>query len=235
MPVFTKQHTERHFNASASVRDVVIGMSDGLTVPFALAAGISGAIASSRIVVTAGIAEVAAGAIAMALGGYLAARTDQEHYASELRRERQEVQNIPGAERREVEEILRGYGLSGSVLQGAVKEIAADRERWINFMMRLELGLEQPDPKRALTSGLTIGASYIAGGLVPLIPYMLIAVTNRALLISAIVTMIALAAFGGVKGALTGVSWVRSAIQTVIIGGLASSVAFGLAKLVQGA
>ena len=233
MPVFSK-HAETHFTSSATVRDIVIGMSDGLTVPFALAAGISGALASSRIVVTAGVAEVAAGAIAMALGGYLAARTDAEHFRSEQKRERAEIETIPDAERAEVSGILKGYGLSGDVLAAAAKAITADRTRWVDFMMRLELGLEEPDPRRALTSGATIGGSYVVGGLVPLLPYMLIANSSRALVISAIVTLIALFLFGAIKGKLTGVSILRSAVQTVLIGGVASGVAYWLAKLVQG-
>lgn len=233
MPVYSKKHVEQHFTSSAAVRDVVIGMSDGLTVPFALAAGISGAIASSRIVVTAGVAEVAAGAIAMALGGYLAARTDSEHYRSEKLREQTEVRNIPEAERREVRTILEGFGMSGDALDGAVNAVTRDRDRWVDFMMRLELGLELPDPARALTSGATIGASYVAGGLVPLVPYMLIADAGRALLVSAFVTMLALLVFGAVKGALTGTFWLKSAVQTMLIGGVASAVAFWLAKMVQ--
>ncbi|MGZ3497789.1 MAG: VIT1/CCC1 transporter family protein [Vulcanimicrobiaceae bacterium] len=232
MPVFTK-HPEEHFTSSAFVRDIVIGMSDGLTVPFALAAGISGAIASSRIVVTAGIAEVAAGAIAMALGGYLAARTDLEHYRSEQQRERAEVQSIPDAERGEVKAILATYGLAGDTLNAATDAITSDRDRWVGFMMQLELGLESPDPRRALTSGATIGGSYIVGGLIPLVPYMLVANSGIALIFSAIVTMLALFAFGAVKGKLTGASPLKSAIQTVVIGGIASSVAFWLAKFVQ--
>jgi VIT1/CCC1 family predicted Fe2+/Mn2+ transporter len=234
MPVFSKQHTEAHFTASATVRDIVIGMSDGLTVPFALAAGISGAIASSHIVVTAGIAEVAAGAIAMALGGYLAARTDAEHYRSEERRESDEVENIPEAERAEVRAIFASYGLDGSVLDAATDAISSDRKRWIDFMMQWELGLERPDPTRAFKSGATIGASYVIGGLIPLLPYMLIAESARARATSAVLTMIALAIFGGVKGRLTGGSPWKSALQTVLIGGVASGVAFLLAKAVQG-
>ncbi len=232
VPVFTRHH-EAHFTASATVRDVVIGMSDGLTVPFALAAGISGAIASSRIVVTAGIAEVAAGAIAMALGGYLAARTDLEHYRSEERREREEIERIPEAERHEVQGILEGYGLGGETLRAATLAITNDRDRWVDFMMRQELNLESPDPRRALASGGTIGASYVVGGLIPLLPYMLVSDSSKGLIVSAVVTMAALFIFGAVKGKLTGSSpWV-SAIQTVLIGGVASAVAFGLAKLVQ--
>ena len=232
MPVFTK-HSEAHFTSSAFVRDIVIGMSDGLTVPFALAAGISGAIASSRIVVTAGVAEVAAGSIAMALGGYLAARTDLEHYSSEKKRESAEVENIPEAERLEVKWILKTYGLDGDTLDAATDAVTKDRDRWVDFMMQLELGLEAPDPKRALTSGATIGGAYVVGGLVPLVPYMLVANSALALIYSAIVTMAALVIFGAVKGKLTGASMLKSAIQTMLIGGIASAVAFWLAKLVQ--
>ena len=231
MPIFSK-HAEGHFTSSATVRDVVIGMSDGLTVPFALAAGISGAIASSRIVVTAGVAEVAAGAIAMALGGYLAARTDVEHYKSELQREHDEVRDIPDAERHEVRSILESFGMADAALDAATQAITKDRDRWVDFMMKLELGLELPNPKRALTSGLTIGSSYIVGGLVPLIPYMLVPTASSALIVSAIVTMLALLIFGAVKGSLTGSSPIKSALQTMLIGGVASAVAFWLARFV---
>ncbi len=232
MPVFTK-HPEEHFTSSAFVRDIVIGMSDGLTVPFALAAGISGAIASSRIVVTAGVAEVAAGAIAMALGGYLAARTDLEHYASEKKREHDEVENLPETERLEVKGILKTYGLEGATLDAATYAVTKDRDRWVDFMMQLELGLEAPDAKRAPISGATIGGAYIVGGLVPLVPYMLVPDSRAALIYSALVTMVALLIFGAVKGKLTGASPLKAALQTVLIGGLASGVAFWLAKLVQ--
>jgi vacuolar iron transporter family protein len=228
------KHVEQHFKASASVRDVVIGMSDGLTVPFALAAGISGAIAASPIVVTAGIAELAAGGISMGLGGYLAARTDAEHYESEQRREQSEVEHIPDEERTEVLSILRGYGLDDDDARKATDGITADRKRWIDFMMRFELGLEEPDRQRAPVSALTIGGSYVVGGLVPLLPYMLVPGSRPALYVSSIVTLVALFIFGAVKGAMTGVSWFRSAVQTVIIGGVAATVAFLIARLVAG-
>lgn len=170
----TTSHIEKHFTASESVRDVVIGMADGLTVPFALAAGLSAAVQSTDVIVTAGLAEVVAGAIAMGLGGYLAARTDAEHYAAEESRENYEIENIRAREIKEVETIFRGYGLEGNALQNVVNAIASDRKRWIDFMMRFELGLERPDPKRAPVSAATIGGSYIVGGLIPLIPYMLV-------------------------------------------------------------
>jgi vacuolar iron transporter family protein len=228
------KHVETHSTASAAVRDVVIGMSDGLTVPFALAAGISGAIAASHIVVTAGFAELAAGGISMGLGGYLAAQTDAEHYESEKRREQTEVEQVPEQEKAEVVSILREYGLSQDDAHKATAALTTNRQRWIDFMMRFELGLEKPDRRRAPMSALTIGGSYVIGGLVPLLPYMLVADSKPALYISSAVTALALLIFGAVKGALTGVSWLRSGVQTVIIGGVAATAAFLIARLVAG-
>jgi len=228
------KHTEKHSKASASVRDVVIGMSDGLTVPFALAAGISGAIAASHIVVTAGIAELAAGGISMGLGGYLAARTDVEHYENEKRREQREVEEIPEAEKSEILDIFRGYGLSDEDARKAGAGLTADRKRWVDFMMRFELGLEEPDRQRAPMSALTIGGAYVVGGFVPLLPYILVQNSKPALYFSSLVTLLALFVFGAVKGALTGVAWLRSAIQTIVIGGVAATAAFFIARLVAG-
>ena len=228
------KHLEQHFTATASIRDVVIGMSDGLTVPFALAAGISGAIASSHIVVTAGIAELAAGGISMGLGGYLAARTDSEHYASEKAREEREIDEMPDAEFAEVQKIFMDYGLSEDEARTVTTGVTSDRKRWVDFMMRFELGLERPDERRAPESAATIGGSYVIGGLVPLVPYMVIPTSTTALYWSAAVTFLALFAFGAVKGALTGVSWIKSAVQTVIIGGVAATVAFFIARAVAG-
>lgn len=225
-------HTERHFTANASVRDIVIGMSDGLTVPFALAAGISGAFAASHIVVTAGVAELAAGGISMGLGGYLAAQTDYSHYLSEQEREDREVTEVPEKEKAEVSSILREYGLAGDEAQKVTEAIAGDRKRWIDFMMKFELGIEKPDTRRAPISALTIGGSYILGGLIPLLPYMMISQSTRALYASAAVTGIALFIFGAVKARVMGLPWLRSAFETLFIGGVASIVAFGLAKLV---
>ena len=223
-------HVEKHFTATETVRDVVIGMSDGLTVPFALAAGLSAAVASTNVIVTAGLAEVAAGAIAMGLGGYLAARTDAEHFASEVARERDEIERLRDREVREVEDILAGFGLKGETLNSVVAAITTDRERWVDFMMRFELGLEKPDPRRALTSALTIGLAYIAGGLVPLVPYMLAGSIADALKISVLTTGVALLIFGAVKGHFTGVNRWRAALQTLVVGGLAAAAAFGLAR-----
>lgn len=222
-------HIEKHFTATEVVRDVVIGMSDGLTVPFALAAGLSAAVTSTGIVVTAGLAEVAAGAIAMGLGGFLAARTDAEHYASEVAREGQEIDQLREREVREIEAILKNYGLDGEPLRTVAAAITADRGRWIDFMMRFELGLEKPDPKRALTSALTIGGAYLIGGLVPLVPYMMSPDIATALKVSVLTTGVALLVFGAVKGHFTGVNRVRSAFQTLVVGGLAAAAAFALA------
>ena len=225
------QHIEHHFTGGETVRDVVIGMSDGLTVPFALAAGLSGAVAATRLVVIAGLAEIAAGSIAMGLGGYLAARSDAEHYESERAREEREVIELPDEEEREVAEILKTYGMNEEETRPVVSAMARRPKAWIDFMMRFELGLEKPDPKRAVTSAATIAASYIAGGFIPLAPYMLLRQAHSALAVSVAVTLAALAVFGFVKGRYTGARPFRSALQTVVIGGLAASAAFGLARL----
>jgi len=228
-------HVEKHFAASETVRDVVIGMSDGLTVPFALAAGLSGAaaVASTGIIVIAGLAEIAAGSIAMGLGGYLAARTDQDHYRSEREREIRETVEVPVREIEEVADVFRGYGMSEQDIAPVVQAVCADQKRWVDFMMRFELGLEAPDPSRARNSAATIAVSYILGGLVPLAPYMLVRQLDSALSISVLVTLLALFVFGYVKGKLTGISALRGGLQTVTIGGLASAVAFGLARWIS--
>ena len=226
-------HTEHHFTGSELVRDIVIGMADGLTVPFALAAGLSGIANSTAIVITGGLAEIAAGSIAMGLGGYLAARSDAEHYATERATEEREVETIPEVEVAEVQEVFLAYGLEkeqSTLLANALRQRPA---AWIDFMMRFELGLEKPDLKRALSSALTIGLSYIAGGLVPLTPYILIHSAGTALGFSVIFTLAALFIFGYVKGRFTGTRPFRSAIQTALIGGLAAAAAFGLAKLIS--
>ena len=227
------EHSEHHFTGSESVRDVVIGMSDGLTVPFALAAGLTGAIAASHIVVVAGLAEIAAGSIAMGLGGYLAARSDAEHYASERVREQTEVVEKPAVETHEVMEIFEQYGVRPEDSTRLVEALKKDPEQWVNFMMRFELGLEKPEPKRAVWSAATIAISYIVGGLVPLAPYMLVSNALLGLRYSAALTTAALLLFGYVKGRFTGSHAWRSAFQTLIIGGLAAAAAFGLARLIS--
>ena len=227
-------HIEKHFTGSEIVRDIVIGMSDGLTVPFALAAGLSGIAHSTAIVITGGLAEIAAGSIAMGLGGYLAAKSDVEHYAKERQTERREVETIPAKETDDVEKLLiTTYGLEKGLSALVAKSLSLNPEAWIDFMMRFELGLEKPDPKRAPRSALTIGLSYIGGGLIPLAPYMLIPNAGSALLFSVIFTLVALLIFGYVKGRFTGEQPIRSALQTALIGGLAAAAAFGLAKLIS--
>ncbi|HEY5177751.1 MAG TPA: VIT1/CCC1 transporter family protein [Terriglobales bacterium] len=226
-------HIERHFTAGEVVRDVVIGMSDGLTVPFALAAGLSGAVDNSHIVVVAGLAEIAAGPIAMGLGGYLAARSDAEHYESERLREMREVQEIPDEEALEVQKVFADYGLSHDESVPVVQALTRKPKKWVDFMMRFELGLEKPNPKRAMQSALTIAASYVCGGIIPLAPYMAAHSARMALVWSVVVTLIALGVFGYIKGRFTGSRPGRSASQTIVIGGLAAGAAFLLAKLIS--
>ena len=224
------QHLEQHFSGGDVVRDVVIGMADGLTVPFALAAGISGALTSSHIVVTAGFAEIAAGSIAMGLGGYLAEKSNAEHFYSEQKREEVEIVQNVDAERSEIVEIFQGYGISEEECRQVLAALERDPVQWRDFMMRFELGLEKPNPKRALQSAITIALSYAVGGIVPLAPYILMADSRKALAVSAIVTLFALAAFGFVKGHFTGVSKAKSSVQTALVGSLAAAVAYWIAK-----
>ena len=225
-------HSEHHFTGSAAVRDLVIGMSDGLTVPFALAAGLSGAVDTTRIIVTAGLAEIAAGAIAMGLGGYLAAQSEEEHYHAERQREVTEVTEKPEAEVTETAEVFRSYGVTEEESRPIVDALRTRPEAWVDFMMRFELGLEPPDPRRAVVSALTIAGAYIAGGCIPLGPYMLLATASAALGASVALTLIALGVFGYVKGHFTGTPPWRSAMQTVLIGGVAAGVAFVIARAI---
>jgi vacuolar iron transporter family protein len=226
------RHVERHFTGGATVRDLVIGMSDGLTVPFALAAGLSGAVQQSFVVLVAGIAELAAGSIAMGLGGFLAARAEADTYRSELARERREVHELPEVEAQEVRDVFAGYGLQGQALESAVQAVRSSPEGWVRFMMRDELGLEEPDPQRAPRSALTIGLSYVAGGLVPLAPYALGVALTTAFVWSIAVTLLALLAFGAAKAHFTGMAPLRGAVQTTLVGAVAAAVAYILARLV---
>jgi vacuolar iron transporter family protein len=225
------EHTEHHFTASELVRDIVIGMADGLTVPFALAAGLSGTVAPTSLVVTAGLAEIAAGSIAMGLGGYLAAKSDAEHYVSEKRREEIEVVDLPDVEREEVAHVFREYGLGEAEIAPILKAFQNNHPAWVDFMMRFELGLEEPNPRRALTSAVTIAGASIAGGMIPLAPYMVVSEKSRGLILSIIVTLVALTIFGYIKGRFTGTQPVRSAIQTTLIGGIAAAAAFLIARV----
>jgi vacuolar iron transporter family protein len=225
------EHSEEHLTSSAFLRDVVIGMSDGLTVPFALAAGLSGAVDSSSIIVIAGIAEVAAGSIAMGLGGYLSGKTEQDHYVNEEKREHFEVENLREREIEETKEFFANIGLSKEVQEQATKEIAQDKNRWVEFMMKYELGLDKPDPKRATKSALNIGLSYIVGGIIPLSPYFFISNSNEALKYSVVATLICLFIFGYFKSKMTGVNPLWGAIRVTLIGAIAAGAAFGIAKL----
>ncbi len=227
------RHIEKHFTSGEVVRDIVIGMSDGLTVPFALAAGLSGAVASTTIIVTAGFAEIVAGSIAMGLGGYLAGRSDVEHYDSEYQREMYEIDKMLEHEKDEVVEILEGYGLTHDESVPIVNALASRPADFADFMMRFELGLEKPEPKRALQSGLTIAGAYICGGLIPLLPYIILSEAHQALLWSVAITVAALFVFGYIKGKFTGAKPLKSALQTCLIGSAAAGAAFLIAKLIS--
>jgi VIT1/CCC1 family predicted Fe2+/Mn2+ transporter len=224
-------HIETHFESSEVVRDVVIGMADGLTVPFALAAGLSGVGASTHVVVIAGLAEIAAGSIAMGLGGYLASRGDSEHYESERKREEMEIVERARDEEEEIYEIFEEYGVTRAESDPVLQALKRNPKAWVDFMMRFELGLEEPEVHRARQSAVTIAFSYVVGGLVPLLPYMLLEDNVRALGVSVVITLLALAAFGAVKGLFTGAGVWRSGLQTVSIGGLAAAAAYALARL----
>ncbi|MCC8424325.1 VIT1/CCC1 transporter family protein [Mucilaginibacter sp. UR6-11] len=227
-------HHEHHLKSSDTIRDIVIGMSDGLTVPFALAAGLSGAVNSSGIVITAGIAEIVAGSIAMGLGGFLAGRTEAEHYAAELQREYDEVERVPEQEKAEVKEVFASFGLSDELQTQVADEMAKDKDKWVDFMMRYELGLEKPLANRATQSAITIGLSYIVGGIIPLSPYFFESNSQTALIYSCGITMVCLFVFGYFKSKVTGQPPTSGAFKVLIIGALAAAAAFGMAKLITG-
>lgn len=233
---YRKPHQEHHLKSSDALRDIVIGMSDGLTVPFALAAGLSGAVGpdGTHIIVIAGIAEVAAGSIAMGLGGYLSGKTEQDHYYSEEKREYYEIDNLRERELEETKEFFAGIGLSPTLQEQATKEISQDKKQWVDFMMKYELGLDKPDPKRATKSALNIGISYIIGGIVPLSPYFFVDTPIEGLKISVVVTLICLFVFGFFKSKITGVNVWWGAIRVMLIGAVAAGAAFGIAKLFEG-
>src|SRR5215471_10632989 len=219
-------HQEEHLRSSDLLRDIVIGMSDGLTVPFALAAGLSGAVDSTGVIILAGIAEIAAGSIAMGLGGYLAGKTEQDHYNSELKREYYEVDNLRHREIDETKEFFKSIGLSEELQNKATEEIAKDKKQWVEFMMKYELGLDKPDPKRATKSAMNIGISYIVGGLVPLSPYFFVDHPVTGLKISVLVTLLCLFIFGWFKSKVTGVNPWGGALRVMLIGAVAAGAAF---------
>ena len=226
-------HTEEHFRENAAIKDIVIGMSDGLTVPFALAAGLSasGAIDSTHIVIAAGFAEIAAGSIAMGLGGYLAAKGDKEHFDNERLREQREVIQVPDVEEQEIIELMEEYGVTPEESQPMMAALKRNPEKWVDFMMKFELGLEVPDPKRSYKSAVTIGISYIIGGLVPLTPYFFTDTVKTGLYVSAGVTLIALLIFGYFKSSFTTDKPFKGAVETMLIGGAAATAAFFIAKI----
>lgn len=224
-------HNEAHLKSSDFITDIVIGMSDGLTVPFALAAGLSGAVSNTELVIAAGIAEIVAGSVAMGLGGYLAGQTEIEHYESELKREYDEVERLPEREKQEVKEIFAEFGLSENLQNAAVEELSKDKKKWVDFMMKFELGLEQPDPKRATKSAFTIGIAYILGGIVPLSPYFFTEDPQTGLAYSAVTTLICLFIFGYFKSKITGQQPLKGAIKVMLIGAAAAGAAFSVAKL----
>lgn len=226
-------HQEHHLQSSDFIADIVIGMSDGLTVPFALAAGLSGAVANSSLVVTAGIAEIVAGSIAMGLGGYLAGQTEADHYASERHRETREVETVPEREKEEVRAVFAQMGLSPALQTVIADELAKDKTRWIDFMMKYELGLDEPDPNRATKSALTIGTAYVVGGLIPLAPYFVVAHPPSALGVSCLLTLLCLFVFGYVKSKVTGQPPLAGAFKVMLIGALAAAAAFGVARFVN--
>lgn len=229
----SKEHKEKHFKSSETVRDIVIGMADGLTVPFALAAGLTGAIEGTSLIVIAGLAEISAGSIAMGLGGYLAAKSDAEHYESEKNREENEIKEIPEAEEAEIVEILNEYNVDKESSKTFVEALKRNPDKWVDFMMKYELGLEKPEPKRARNSAFTIAISYIVGGLVPLSPYIFLSKSQDALLASIVMTLLALGIFGYIKGKFIGLKPIRKAVQTVLTGGIAAAAAFFIAKLIS--
>ncbi|HEX4850599.1 MAG TPA: VIT1/CCC1 transporter family protein [Puia sp.] len=226
-------HSEQHVINQQTITDIVIGMSDGLTVPFALAAGISGAVQGTSLIIIAGLAEIAAGAIAMGLGGYLAGKTEMDHYNSELKREYDEVEHLPHVERQEIKDFFSSLGLSEEVQNQAVEEVTKDKDKWVELMMKYELGLEKPDPKRARKSAINIGLSYIVGGLIPLSPYFFVANSIEGLRISTAITLVALFIFGYFKSKITGIPPIGGAIRVMIIGAIAAGCAFGIARLIE--
>ncbi|MEI6048545.1 MAG: VIT1/CCC1 transporter family protein [Bacteroidota bacterium] len=230
MAIIKNTHKEEHLGSSAFITDIVIGMSDGLTVPFALAAGLSGAVQSNAVVITAGIAEIVAGSIAMGLGGYLAGKTEQEHYQNELQREYEEVESIPEEEKREIKLVFAEYGLNESTQNIIADELAKDKDKWVDFMMKYELGLERPDANRARNSAATIGISYIIGGLIPLSAYFLTQTPYQGLMISALLTVICLFLFGYFKSKVTGQQPLKGALKVTLIGITAATAAFLVAK-----
>lgn len=227
------EHKEEHFEGSQMVRDIVIGMADGLTVPFALTAGLSGALDSNTIIITAGLAEIVAGSIAMGLGGYLAGTTEYEHYQAEKKREYWEVDHLPEKEKEEIREILEEYGVSHELSSQVAEDLAQDKDKWVDFMMRFELELDEPEMNQAKKSAANIAFAYIAGGLVPLTGYFITEQPEDGLLYSSIFTVLALFGFGYFKSKLTGQNKMKGALKTTLVGVIASAAAYFIALWIQ--
>lgn len=227
-------HHETHSGPSQTLRDLVVGLSDGLTVPFALAAGLTGVVTSNSIIILAGIVEIIAGTISMGLGGFLAGKTELEHYEGEFRREEREIREIPQEEKEEIRQLLGTYGISAETQESVASDLSKNPGLWVKFMMRFELGLEKPDPRQAYFSAIRIGLSYAVGGLVPLSAYYFTSTPFLGLTYSSVITVICLLLFGYWKAHLTNQPALRGAFTMALTGTLAACAAFGLAHWVKG-
>lgn len=232
---FPHHHEELHIKGGRSIGEAILGSADGLTTPFALAAGLSGVVASTGVVFLAGSAEMVAGGIAMGLGGYLSTKSYNDLFTRELVREYKEVGEIPEQERREVRHIFEQKGFVGEDLDRAVRVITEDKDRWVKFMMREELGMQEEDLRPPARSAAIVGGSYMAGAILPLLPYLVAANVLQGLLYSSVMTLIALFAAGVVKGRMSGRAWLPSGLETMGIGALAAGTAYGVAKLLASA
>jgi VIT1/CCC1 family predicted Fe2+/Mn2+ transporter len=222
----------RNTNADL-VKDIIIGMSDGLTVPFALTAGLSGILSTNHLIIVSGLSEIVAGCISMGLGGYLAGQSEVEHYDTELKRENNEIEISPGVELKEVENIFMEMGVDGPLSKQVALQISKDKDRWADFMMKLELEIERPAKNRASKSAGTIALSYLVGGFIPLFPYILTNSSKIGFNVSCMVTILALIIFGYFKSKLTGQPIIKGTIKIALIGIVAASAAYFLAKAVS--
>ena len=226
-------HKETHVTSSNIVRDIIIGMADGLTVPFALTAGLSGVLDTNHLIIVSGVSEIAAGCISMGLGGFLAGQTEVEHYDSELKREYEEVEKVPETERKEVEEIFIEMGVDEALSKQVTLQISQDKHKWVDFMMRFELGLDKPDKNRAYQSAITIALAYLAGGFIPLFPYLVTSNNQHGFYWSCAITILALVIFGYFKSKVTGQPLLSGTLKVAFTGILAAAAAFIIAKLIS--
>lgn len=226
-------HHETHVTSSDIVRDIIIGMSDGLTVPFALTAGLSGVLDTNHLIIVSGLSEIAAGCISMGLGGFLAGQTEIEHYDAELKREYEEVETVPDRERKEVEDIFIEMGVDKELSRQVTLQISQDKHKWVDFMMRFELGLDKPDKNRAYQSAVTIALAYLAGGFIPLLPYLLTSDNQHGFYWSCVITILALLVFGYSKSRVTGQPLLKGTLKVAFTGILAAAAAYTIAKLIS--